>query len=375
MKKAYMNKSLIKSAAVFVVLGFVACNDEGKVAPVEHGPSIRISADAKAITRGANTLDSLQANGFFLLAIAPGVSGEVNTQFLNTVPESDSIVYGATEETPYVSYQPTDGGWLLSNNPDDEFYWPANHSQKVCFYGWYAGISIDGNRESPMWSNDFVSENEGGAYGVPADVLVTNEWGSVVDSASFAQDLLAVSDTLTLSQSQNGSVQLNFEHVMAQLVFYVRTDGKAEDVRLSDIKFKQPSNGFYNMEKSEWVFTGDFSDWTYLSTEVCGDDDTRRHLTDSYQSVAPAKYGLYGETVPFETRFVFPIETEISVSYQIPVTFNYEERDYLDGQTSFTKTATVKLEAGKVNNVYLTLPTDETNMIVTVNTTFIDWIQ
>ncbi len=374
MKKAITEKIVIASLTVVVAGGFLSCNDDGKSLLATKGESIRISADAKSLTRAVNTLDSLQKNGFALLAVVPGVASEEDPWFTNTVGENDSIVYGASEEVPLVTYSFSSGEWWLGNNP---CYWPMDHSRKVCFFGWYGG-NLDAEKQNgPLWSNDYVEE---GAYGIYANLEVkrTNEFDyeETVESGCYSQDLMAVSDTSSMNESGNGSIQLNFEHIMAQLTFFVKCDGGADTVKLNSIEFQQPIEGFYDMESNEWVYSDSGTEsHPYLSTNVCGDDDTRKNLTTEFQQIEPGDFGLYQVTTLYGPRFVFPTETTIYVSYTVKNAISANGKEYDGKDVRLSRTAVIRPEKGKVNQVYLTLPTDEARMIVSVSTSFIDWIE
>lgn len=233
----------------------------------------------------------------------------VNESTAATISASGFNVAAITGNATYFNELATKSGY--SYMTANKYYYPQNSS--VDFYACHPvnrNLSISGN----VVSISYTQNN--------------------------SEDLIVAKKTAV--SSQNGDVQLVFDHVLAQLAFTAKGSDANVDYILKSISVKAPNGGTYKFADGKWTI-GDIATVNYFN----------KNLTVSSSSATNVD----------EVMTFLPGDIQITVSWECR----------MDGQLigQYTKSTlpcgdpdAIKIEMGKKNTINLVLPNQDASDIL-----------
>ena len=218
-------------------------------------------------------------------------------------------------------------------------YWPNSTTEKLSFFAYYPHTNLLKN----YFGSDIISfpaNTEAGAPAITYNAPATN-YGSKVDF------LYA---TALDQNKEDGTVSLQFKHLMAKVQFKFTPDG-AESVLVKSVGFNVPDTGTFSYtEEDELPQWSDLSDNTHsIKQEASGEGVS---ITTSAQLVEEF------------TQYVLPCELST-----INLRISTDGHTYTD--VPVTPATTIALVAGKVTTVSFTISIKG----ITVTATAQPWTQ
>lgn len=313
-----MKKYFVLAASAAVVLGSSCSNEEiseVSALPENGKKAIEISAYAAGATRfdaAQAVIDSLGTAGSGFFVTAKYTKSEVYT----TLFGSQKFFAGE--------------GGVCSAADNSLYYWPDDMDEGtgVDFYAYYSGNVT----QEPCTLN--LSENS----------QTMNI--SLKDTERGNFDIMAAS-----ASASSGSVELKFEHLLAQVKVNVKYDeAYAESLEgevnfnLNSLKINAPSSSVYTFAKGT------------TASSVSASDDTQTYSDYVFQSSSVSIYAAASEIgvamIPASSATVvedvLTPQTECTLSLSYSVSVNGNTKDY-------NKSAPIKIAAGYLNNINITV--------------------
>ncbi len=328
-----MKKYYFMAASAALVLS--SCSNEiDQVSNLENSgkKEIKVSTYTPGMTRTADTGatdEELAEYGFTLQATYPvEIEGK---------QEDETLVYAHFaqldgEAWAPATYDAEQGGFVA--NDAVEMFWPENLNTEVSFYAMY-NETMDDVEISEGKTNVNLSQ-----YTYDYDTLCRPQ-----------VDYMAAKTMTSYSKSNEGSVELDFNHILAKVTTQIKaevTDYYA-GINVHEVKIKMPNGGTY-----------DFNDGTFdFSTGVTEDIVLYKGGISVY-----AEYGDLGDDT---YAYVMPAENA-----ELSVTFVYLDQAYNAIGNEITKTAFISLTAGVYNQYQIYVPTPERKELV-ITTKVTSW--
>lgn len=294
-----MKKYLYTALTAALVLSSCASDEMIETAPSRT--PIRITTYAQGVTR-FNAVTAAPTE--FHLYIAVGTGADTEVLFNDLV-----VLNGTTYEL---------------KNGTEPIYWPVDDTQEVTF----AATTATGNEVNAF-------------------------------SVDGSEDVLATSVKIKKTESNNGTVTLEFAHILSGVAFSaIAVDelGKGLTASIQSVTLTPSVSNTYNYVEGTWSTTDPSPiDLGYSgnSTLAVG-TTTAVALTHNYAATDNVQADLY-----------LPGTYDIEVKYAVV--------ENSKAGTTLTKKGRVTLEAGSLNNVRLRLPVTLTAMTLGVTNTVTAW--
>lgn len=281
-----MKKILFVAAATTLALS--SCSDNEITTSIEKSKTpITINVYQQGQTRVTTTgIGDLEENGFQLLAM----NGDKEWIKANVTNAS--------------------GSWVIGNG-NTTYYWPGNDATAITFYGLYT----------------------------PGNETINND-GTVTFTPDGDSDIVAAYNNVSYGDSNEGSVNLQFKHINAQVAvtsvaLYDPNDPNKTitdfSYELVNIEFsKVPSSCIYNFAEE-------------VVTAAQGATDTSLETTLNNALILPA------------------------TSFDVDITYTVKENRTGNTETLTKSTTITDLVAGNINNLSLKVPYERAEMIIVVD--------
>lgn len=230
-----------------------------------------------------------------------------------------------------ITYSPS--GFVLTDNNGGTIYWPGNSSTEV---------------------------SVAAVYGSGLNGFAPTEFGEVlISSYNSSTDYIAAKASLTENQTTKGIIPLAFNHIMSSVTVALTGENANETYRVNNVSLSRSdlysSSLFYNVMNGTWSNDPDYADpgnpdpTLDYNFQIGSEPDDYIEIvgTDSKSIVEPGSSG------PLRL-LVVPGTYKLNATYTSAPT--PEPVIVPNFPMPKTKTSTVRLEAGKLNNLNVKLP-------------------
>lgn len=355
------------------VLMLAACSsDEIFVDEAPHASSkgqvpIAVNTYLQGQTKAILTADAakLQENGFMLLASY--TTGGQPTVLINQ----------------QVEYSGNTKDWILynANDRDGFFYWPRKQNNVLPSVQFGAVIYNPVLRtETNFGIGDYPVLNQTGVISVPFqnEDLIQEE---VRDNDNSAYPDIIAAHTEATSETNNGVVNLDFNHILAQVCIAATYPDASSKVYqrqwsyiINSIKLEGSVKGNYNVLTGTWetgtelqTYSHDFRMTSYNHSIMFSDAGKTISLSSTDRTNAPDD----------KTNDILAIPGDYKLSVNFTICENADSNEYSSPTKNYTVStpddAPVTLVAGKRNIINIKLPdTDKMDMGISVGLS--DWV-